>query len=191
MFELGPFALRYYGLCIALGIIVATWLTGRELERKGYDGALALDSLFFIVPLALSAPGPITLSPTTGSTRATRSPAYSKSGTGPGDLRRRRRRVCGALDLRPDQGHKPVGVRRRRRARTGPRPGDRALGELLQPGALRSAFGFALGHPDSAGKQASRVLGRRGLSPTFLYESIWDALVCLILLLWPAASRTV
>ena len=51
IFEVGPFALRYYGLCIALGIIVATWLTGRELERKGYDGALALDSLFFIVPL--------------------------------------------------------------------------------------------------------------------------------------------
>ncbi len=49
MFEAGPFALRYYGLCIALGIIVATWLTGRELERKGYDGTLALDSLFFIV----------------------------------------------------------------------------------------------------------------------------------------------
>jgi len=51
MFEVGPFALRYYGLCIALGIIVATWLTGRELERKGYEGALALDSLFYIVPL--------------------------------------------------------------------------------------------------------------------------------------------
>ena len=49
MFEVGPFALRYYGLCIALGIIVATWLTGRELERKGFDGTLALDSLFFIV----------------------------------------------------------------------------------------------------------------------------------------------
>jgi phosphatidylglycerol---prolipoprotein diacylglyceryl transferase len=51
MFEVGPFALHYYGLCIALGIVVATWLTGRELERKGMDGTLALDSLFFIVPL--------------------------------------------------------------------------------------------------------------------------------------------
>ena len=51
MFELGPFALRYYGLCIAIGIIVAASLTGRELERKGLDGTLALDSLFFIVPL--------------------------------------------------------------------------------------------------------------------------------------------
>src|SRR5919107_1181882 len=51
IFEAGPFALRWYGLCIALGIIVATWLTGRELARKGYDPALALDSLFLVVPL--------------------------------------------------------------------------------------------------------------------------------------------
>jgi len=50
MFEAGPFALRYYGLCIALGIVVATWLAGRELARKGYDRELALDSLFFIIP---------------------------------------------------------------------------------------------------------------------------------------------
>ena len=51
IFEAGPFALRYYGLCIALGIGAATWLTGRELARKGYDSTLALDSLFFVVPL--------------------------------------------------------------------------------------------------------------------------------------------
>jgi phosphatidylglycerol---prolipoprotein diacylglyceryl transferase len=51
IFEAGPFALRWYGLCIALGIVAATWLTSRELSRKGYDPALALDSLFFVVPL--------------------------------------------------------------------------------------------------------------------------------------------
>jgi phosphatidylglycerol:prolipoprotein diacylglycerol transferase len=51
LFEAGPFALRYYGLCIALGIVAATWLTSRELDRKGYDPALALDALFFVVPL--------------------------------------------------------------------------------------------------------------------------------------------
>ena len=50
IFEAGPLALRYYGLCIALGIIVATWLAGRELVRKGHDGELALDALFFIIP---------------------------------------------------------------------------------------------------------------------------------------------
>jgi phosphatidylglycerol---prolipoprotein diacylglyceryl transferase len=51
IFEAGPFALRYYGLCIALGIALGTWLTARELARKGYDSTLALDALFFIVPL--------------------------------------------------------------------------------------------------------------------------------------------
>jgi phosphatidylglycerol:prolipoprotein diacylglycerol transferase len=51
IFEAGPFALRYYGLFIALGIAVGTWLTGRELARKGYDSALALDSLFIVIPL--------------------------------------------------------------------------------------------------------------------------------------------
>ena len=50
IFSAGPFTLRYYGLCIALGIAVATWLTARELKRKGYDSVLALDALFFIVP---------------------------------------------------------------------------------------------------------------------------------------------
>ena len=51
IFEAGPFALRYYGLCIALGIAAGTWLTSRELARKGYDPTLALDALFFVVPL--------------------------------------------------------------------------------------------------------------------------------------------
>ena len=51
IFQVGPFAVRYYGLFIAIGIVVATWLTGRLLERKGMDGTLALDSLFFVVPL--------------------------------------------------------------------------------------------------------------------------------------------
>lgn len=51
IFEAGPFALRYYGLCIALGIALGTLLTAHELARKGYDSTLALDALFFIVPL--------------------------------------------------------------------------------------------------------------------------------------------
>jgi len=43
--------LRYYGLFIALGIALATWVGARELARKGYDSVLALDALFFVVPL--------------------------------------------------------------------------------------------------------------------------------------------
>jgi prolipoprotein diacylglyceryl transferase len=52
-FEAGPFALSYYGLFVALGIIVAVWLTGRELVRKGYDRTLALEALFFTLPPGL------------------------------------------------------------------------------------------------------------------------------------------
>lgn len=51
VFEIGPLALRYYGLFIALGIALATWVASRELRRKGHDPALALDALFFVIPL--------------------------------------------------------------------------------------------------------------------------------------------
>lgn len=51
IFQFGPFAMRYYGLFIALGIVAGTWLTSKELTRRGLDGALALDALFFIIPL--------------------------------------------------------------------------------------------------------------------------------------------
>ena len=54
VFEAGPLTLRYYGLCIVLGIIVGTWLTGRQLASRGYDGTLALESLFFVIPLGLA-----------------------------------------------------------------------------------------------------------------------------------------
>jgi phosphatidylglycerol:prolipoprotein diacylglycerol transferase len=54
IFEAVPLTLRYYGVCIVLGIIVGTWVTGRQLASRGYDAALALESLFFIVPLGLA-----------------------------------------------------------------------------------------------------------------------------------------
>jgi len=55
VFEIGPLALSYYGLFIALGIVVATWLTGWELVRRGYNGgySLAVEALLFVVPLGL------------------------------------------------------------------------------------------------------------------------------------------
>ena len=49
--EAGPLAMRWYGLFIALGIAVATLITSRELVRRGHDGTLALDALFFVIPL--------------------------------------------------------------------------------------------------------------------------------------------
>lgn len=52
-FEFGPVAVAYHGLFIALGIVVGSGLTGRELARRGYDGTLALWSLFFVIPSGL------------------------------------------------------------------------------------------------------------------------------------------
>jgi prolipoprotein diacylglyceryl transferase len=54
IFEVGPLTLTYYGLFVALGIAVGTWLTGRELARRGYDPALAFEALFFVVPLGVA-----------------------------------------------------------------------------------------------------------------------------------------
>jgi phosphatidylglycerol:prolipoprotein diacylglycerol transferase len=54
IFEAGPLTLTYYGLFIALGVAVGTWLTERELAREGYDAALALEALFFVVPLGVA-----------------------------------------------------------------------------------------------------------------------------------------
>ena len=54
VFGAGPLTLTYYGLFVALGVAVGTWLTGRELARKGYDAALALEALFFVVPPGLA-----------------------------------------------------------------------------------------------------------------------------------------
>ncbi len=48
--EAGPLALSYHGVFIVLGIVVGGWLAGRELARRGHDGAIALDSLFFVIP---------------------------------------------------------------------------------------------------------------------------------------------
>lgn len=50
LFEIGPLALSYHGLFIALGIVVGTWVTGRQLAARGYDGGIALEALLVVVP---------------------------------------------------------------------------------------------------------------------------------------------
>jgi prolipoprotein diacylglyceryl transferase len=41
--QLGPLPLRMYALCILLGIIVAVWLTGRRMARRGHESGSVLD----------------------------------------------------------------------------------------------------------------------------------------------------
>jgi prolipoprotein diacylglyceryl transferase len=49
--ELGPLILRWFGVFLVLGIVAGTFVTARELRRRGHDGAIALDALLFVVPL--------------------------------------------------------------------------------------------------------------------------------------------
>lgn len=50
LLEVGPLALSYHGLFIALGIVVGAWITQRQLMLRGYDGVLAFESLLIVVP---------------------------------------------------------------------------------------------------------------------------------------------
>ena len=54
--ELGPLKLRWYGTLIALGIVLAGWLAGRELERRGYPPAAPTRSRSGASRAASSAP---------------------------------------------------------------------------------------------------------------------------------------
>src|SRR5215207_9555902 len=142
IFEAGPFALRWYGLFIALGIVAGTWLTGRELARKGYDPTLALDSLFFVVPFGFIG------------ARIYRgvSPLVLADAAAPGLI------LAQAIGRWGNYFNQELFGR----------PSD-------LPWAIRIA-------PEN---RPAEFADAAAFHPTFLYESIWDLLVCLILL-WVA-----
>jgi phosphatidylglycerol:prolipoprotein diacylglycerol transferase len=47
------FSLYWYGVLVMLGVVIATWLTGREFERRGQDSAYIWDSLLWILPAGI------------------------------------------------------------------------------------------------------------------------------------------
>ena len=53
LLQIGPVVLRWYPLLIALGIFAAIHLLGRELERKGYESELASNMAIIVVPSAI------------------------------------------------------------------------------------------------------------------------------------------
>ena len=40
LFKIGPFTVYSYGLMLGVGFIVASWVVGKELRRRGYDAGL-------------------------------------------------------------------------------------------------------------------------------------------------------
>ncbi len=47
------FSLYWYGVLVMLGVVIATWVTGREFERRGQDSAYIWDSLLWILPAGI------------------------------------------------------------------------------------------------------------------------------------------
>jgi phosphatidylglycerol:prolipoprotein diacylglycerol transferase len=49
LFQVGPFALRWYGVLIVGGILLAAWVAARYVERKGQSGDALWDLLLWIL----------------------------------------------------------------------------------------------------------------------------------------------
>ena len=186
IFEVGPIVLRYHGLLIALGIAAGTWLTGLELARRGYDGALAIGSLFFVVPLGVV--GGRLYHVATEYHRYTRNPFPKVLETYDGGLGIYGAVAGGFLGLLLFSWYRGIDVLTFADAAA---PGlvlGQAIGrwgnyfnqELFgQPSDLPWAIYIApLNRPTEYADATS-------FHPTFLYEALWDVLVCLVLL-WVA-----
>jgi phosphatidylglycerol---prolipoprotein diacylglyceryl transferase len=186
IFGIGPFVLSYHGLLIALGIAVGTWLTRRELARKGYDGALALGSLFLVVPLGLL--GARLYHVLTEYHRYTRNPFPKVLEGWEGGLGIYGAVAGGFLGLLLFSWYRGISPLAFADAAA---PGlvlGQAIGrwgnyfnqELFgRPSDLPWAIGIA---PEN---RPTEFADATSFHPTFLYESLWDVLVCLALL-WVA-----
>ncbi len=192
IFELGPFALRYYGLFIALGIAAATWLTGRELARKGYDSTLALDSLFFVIPLGFIGARAYHVATDYGLYADDPIPGiFEVWNGGLGIYGAAAGGFLGVLLFSWYRGISPLAF------------ADAAAPGLLLAQAIgrwgnyfnQELFGRPTDLPwairIAPENRPAQFANAEAFHPTFLYESLWDLLVCLTLL-WVArrfASR--
>jgi phosphatidylglycerol:prolipoprotein diacylglycerol transferase len=186
IFEVGPISLSYHGLLIALGIAVGTWLTGRELARRGYDGALALGSLFFVVPLGVV--GGRLYHVVTEYHRYTRNPFPKVLEGYEGGLGIYGAIAGGFLGLLLFSWYRAISPLTFADAAA---PGL-ALGQAI--GRWGNYFNQELfGRPSdlpwainiAPQNRPVQYADATAFHPTFLYEAMWDVLLCLILL-WVA-----
>jgi phosphatidylglycerol---prolipoprotein diacylglyceryl transferase len=183
IFEVGPIALSYHGLLIALGIAVGTWLTGRELARRGYDGVLALGALFFVVPLGVL--GGRLYHVATEYHRYTRNPFPKVLETYDGGLGIYGAVAGGFLGMLLFCWYRGINALTFADAAA---PGL-ALGQAI--GRWGNYFNQELfGRPSdlpwaiyiAPQNRPPQYADATSFHPTFLYEAIWDVLVCLVLL---------
>ena len=156
--DIGPLSLNAYGLMIALGILAAVWLFGRRIEARGLASRDVAGQVGLWAALA-GVIGARLYHVITDWHRFDGNlgdiPKIWEGGLGiPGGLHRR---DPGRTLGRPPPRHL---VRRRgdlRGAVHPPRPGDRTLGKLVQPGAVRSPDRSAVGVGDRRPAPPGRV----------------------------------
>ena len=151
---LGPISIHAYGLMLLLGIVAATWLTGRRWtgrwafwQRPGRRPRLPRGHVGRARRDRRRAPLPRDHELEHGRRRVVG--ALRRLGGRPGRLGRHRRRRPRRRVGRPPRRRERLRVHGRGRARPPARAGDRPLGQLLQPGALREADRPALGESRS------------------------------------------
>ena len=52
-FKLGPISIYWYGVIIATGVLLAIWLAMRESDRRGFNKDYILDLVMFAIPIAI------------------------------------------------------------------------------------------------------------------------------------------
>ena len=170
---------------IALGVVAAVWLFGRRLEERASAPATTRRAIALWAVLA----GVIGARlyhvitdwqrfdgrPRSTSSRSGRAASASRAAWSLG--------IAVGLWVARRRG---MPLRRRadvRRARAAAGPGDRPVGQLVQPGAVRPADRPAVGAGDRRRAPARRATASgTTFHPTFLYESLWYLVLCGVLL---------
>jgi prolipoprotein diacylglyceryl transferase len=52
-FDLGPFRIHIYALCILTGIVIATWMASARLTKRGGKSGMVLDIAMWTVPIGI------------------------------------------------------------------------------------------------------------------------------------------
>ena len=147
--EIGPLSIHAYGLMIALGVVAAVWLTGRRLEATGLGTSEDASSmavwavvagmigarLYHVVTDWALFKDDLGRIPQIWRGRARNPRRHAPRGA---------RRAVGLQAAR----RSPAGRRHRGGACTAAGPGHRAVGELVEPGAVRQADHAAVGAAD-------------------------------------------
>ena len=47
--DIGPLTIRFYGIIIMIGVVVAAWLATKEAKRRGLDTEIVLDGLIWVI----------------------------------------------------------------------------------------------------------------------------------------------